>query len=92
MQCAVICPNVTVKTQDRMIIAQSKRVRAGSITLINLFVLFLFRFRPFFDLIEAAAALRSIVLRYACAPADTHSYLTTVCVLFKIFVFRVFLY
>ena len=32
-----------------------------------------------------AAALRSIVLRYACAPTAKRSYLTTVCVLFCCF-------
>ena len=40
----------------------------------------LFRFRLF--ALTEAAALRSIVHRYACAPTATRSYLTTVCVLF----------
>ena len=43
------------------------------------FVLFCFRLHAF---IEAAALLRPIVLRYACAPTAIYSYLTTVCVLF----------
>ena len=64
------------------------------------FVLFLFRFRLFFIAFTEAAALRSIVLRYAYDPTATRSYLTTVCVLFS-FLFlpfwscrfsRVFLY
>ena len=37
-----------------------------------------------------AAALRSIVLRYACAPTATHNYLTAVCVLLR-FCFFLFL-
>ena len=43
------------------------------------FVLFRFRLYAFVE----AAALRSIVLRYAYAPTTTRSYLTTVCVLFS---------
>ena len=44
------------------------------------FVLIRFRFR-LYAFIEAAA-LRSIVLRYSCAPTATRNYLTTVCGLF----------
>ena len=35
-----------------------------------------------------AAALRPIVLRYACTPTDTCSYLATVCVFFLFFFYR----
>ena len=42
----------------------------------------------FFEGIEAAT-IRSIVLRYACAPTATRSYLTTVCVLFSFLLFLV---
>ena len=37
-----------------------------------------------------AAAPRSIVFRYACAPTATRSYLATVCVLFFLFLFLSF--
>ena len=43
------------------------------------FVLFRFRIFAFIE----AAALCSIVLRYACAPTVTRSYLTSACVLFR---------
>ena len=94
---AVVCPNVTARAKDR--IAQSKRVRAGSLAIVDypqvartfilracgsqmscffsgvpfvLFYIFVsFRFRRY-TFIEVAA-LRSIVLRYACAPKVTHS-------------------
>ena len=55
---------------------------------LRLFVLFRF---CLYDFIEAAA-LRSIVLRYACAPTATRSYLTTVYVLFLVFVSFVFVF
>ena len=48
--------------------------------MLRLFCFILFRFHHF-AFIEAAA-LRSIVLRYACAPTATRSYLTTDCALF----------
>ena len=58
---------------------------------------FLLRFRVY--AFDQAAAHRSIVLRYACAPTATRSYLTTVCVLFCLLLlfwrshfFRLFLY
>ena len=89
---AVVCPNVTGRTKERK--AQSKRARAGSFAIGDLpqvaricilrahvVVLFCFVF-VFFASIEAAA-LHSTVLRYACAPTATRSYLTTVCVLFR---------
>ena len=44
-------------------------------------VVTLFRFRIFASI--EAAPLRPIVLRYACSPTATCSYLTTVCVLFR---------
>ena len=87
LRSAVVCPNVTGRTEERMV--QSKRVRAGSLALASqkwhelvsfgslvcrchdclslllrlLFVLFRFRLFAFIE----GAALRSIVLRYACA-------------------------
>ena len=86
---AVVCPNVTGRTKER--IAQSKRVRAGSLAIVDypqvartcilrasglqmpcrlsLVLPFLFHFR-LYTFIEAAA-LRSIVLRYAGAPIAT---------------------
>ena len=121
---AVVCPNVTGRTKER--IAQSKRARAGSLAIVDepqavrtcilraffvcrchfaflwrcvffffFFVLFDF-ILVFFGFIEPGA-LRSIVLRYACAPTATSSYLTTaICVLFCFSrgfpFFRVFLY
>ena len=88
---AVICPNVTGRTKER--VAQSKRARAGSLALLTshkwrelvysgrlvcrchnvflwcylCFVLLRFRLYAFIE----AAALRSIVLRYAGAPIAT---------------------
>ena len=47
------------------------------------FVLFRFRLLAFSE----AAALCSIVIRYACAPATTRIYLTTDCVLFCFYLF-----
>ena len=89
---AVVCPNVTGRTNGR--IAQSKRARAGSLALVDKppvartcilrafglqipwrlflvppFVLFLLLFRLYASV--KAAALRSIVLRYAGAPIAT---------------------
>ena len=51
------------------------------------FVLFCF---VFVFLLSEAMTLRSIVLRYPCAPIDTYSYLTTACVLFRFSLFFVF--
>ena len=76
---AVLCPNVTGRAKER--IAQSKRVRAGSLALVSssrlvcrchdvflwCYVCFvLLRFRPYASV--EVAALRSIALRYAGAP------------------------
>ena len=56
----VVCPNVTVRTTERVAMTSFSGVT---------FVLFLLRFR-FYAFVEAAA-LRSIVLRYAGAPIAT---------------------
>ena len=93
---AVVCPNVTGRTKNR--IAQNKRSCAGLLDVVDyihmwrelvssgrmscclsLFFFFVF-FLSFFFI--KAAALCSIIPRYACAPAATHSYLATACVLF----------
>ena len=97
---AVVCPNVTGRTKER--ITQSKRARVGSLAIVDepevvrtcipraffvclpmsyclfwrytlflSFVLFRFRLLACFE----SAALQPIVLRYARAPAATHSYL-----------------
>ena len=63
------------------------------------FVLFRFRLFSFTEV----ATVRTIALRYACAPTSTRSYLTIVCMIFSFFfillfsflwsrLFRVFLY
>ena len=41
-------------------------------------------------LLSKAEAFRSIVLRYACAPAAARSYLTTACFLFSLYIFCFF--
>ena len=98
---AVVCPNVTGRIKER--VAQSKRARAGLLAILTshkwrglvssgrlvymCHVVFVWGYVCFVFVFTQAAALRSMVLRYACVPTATRCYLSTaaVCVLFCCF-------